>query len=65
MKQKVLTDNELPCQKTENYPTPIAVLHDEALMEAAEIKFGYRCKHCRRMRSNKFTLEIPGQTKIQ
>lgn len=65
MKQTMFTDNELPCQKTENYSTAAAVLHREALMEALEIKLRYRCKHRRRMRSNKFILEIPGQTKIQ
>lgn len=35
--QSMLADNELPCQKAENYSTPITVLHHGALMEAVEI----------------------------
>lgn len=33
----MLADNELSCQKAENYSTPITVLHHGALMEAVEI----------------------------
>lgn len=44
----MLTDNELPCQKTDNYSPPIRVLHHGTLMEAAQIKFRYRRKQRRR-----------------